>query len=180
MKKIILVFGLISGAISSILMIATIPFADHMSHSLVVGYATMVASFLLVYFGIRSYRDNVGAGSISFGKAFGIGICITLISCAFYVLTWEIIYFNFMHDFMDKYNAHVIDKLQASGATAAAIQAKIQQMNEFKKSYENPFFNAAITFIEPFPVGLLITLISAAVLRKKPQQQSPPSPLPAS
>src|SRR5882672_8418830 len=91
MKKIILIFGFISGAISSTLMIVTIPFADRMGHSLVVGYATMVASFMLVYFGIRSYRDNVGAGSISFGKAFAIGICITLISCCFYVLTWEII-----------------------------------------------------------------------------------------
>ena len=168
MKKIILVFGLISGAISSILMMATIPFADRIGHSLFVGYATMVASFLLVYFGIRSYRDNVGAGSITFGKAFAIGICITLISCFFYIVTWEIIYFNFMHDFLDKYNAHIIEKLQASGATAAAIQTKIQEMNAFKKSYENPFFNAAVTFVEPFPVGLLITLISSTILRKKP------------
>lgn len=168
MKKIILVFGLISGAISSTLMIATIPFADRMGHSLFVGYATMVASFLLVYFGIRSYRDNVGAGSITFGKAFAIGICITLISCLFYIVTWEIIYFNFMHDFLDKYNAHIIAKLQESGATAAAIQAKMQEMAAFKKSYENPFFNAAVTFVEPFPVGLLITLISSAILRKKP------------
>jgi hypothetical protein len=174
MKKIILVFGLISGAISSALMIVTVPFADRIGHSLFLGYATMVASFLLVYFGIRSYRDNASAGSITFGKAFAIGICITLISCAMYVLTWEVIYFNFMHDFMDKYNAHVIAKLQESGATAAAVQAKMQQLNAFKKSYENIFFNMAMTFIEPFPVGLLITLISSAVLRKKPTGATAP------
>ena len=124
-------------------------------------------SFLLVFFGIRSYRDNVGNGQITFAKAFAVGICITLISCIFYVVTWEILYFNFMHDFMDKYGAHMIEKLKASGASAAAIQAQVEQLKKFKELYENPLFNAAMTFIEPFPVGLVITLVSAAVLRKK-------------
>ncbi len=172
MKKTILVFGLISGAISSSMMIATLPFSDQLGHgsgALVLGYTTIVLSFLLVYFGIRSYRDNVGAGQITFGRAFAVGISITLISCIFYVVTWEIVYFNFMHDFMDKYGAHMVEKLQASGASAAAVQAKIEEMKKMKQMYENPLINAAMTFIEPFPVGLLITLISAAVLRKKPQ-----------
>jgi hypothetical protein len=124
---------------------------------------------LLVFFGIRSYRDNVGNGQITFTKAFAVGISIALISCLFYVVTWEIIYFNFMHDFMDKYGALMVEKLKASGASAAAVQAKIEEMKKLKESYENPLFNAAMTFIEPFPVGLVITLLSAGILRKKPQ-----------
>jgi len=180
MKKTVLVFGLISGAISSAMMVATVPFADKLGHSLLIGYTTIVLSFLLVFFGIRSYRDNVGNGRITFGKAFAVGICITLISCVFYVVTWEILYFNFMHDFMDKYGAHVIEKLKAAGASAAAIEAKVQELKKFKEQYENPLFNSLVTFIEPFPVGLVITLISAAVLRKKVPPQAPQSPLPAS
>ena len=74
-----------------------------------------------------------------------------------------------MPDFMDKYGAHVLERMQASGATAAAIQEKSEEINKLKVMYKNPLFNAAMTFIEPFPVGLVITLISAAVLRKKPQ-----------
>jgi len=173
MKKTVLTFGLISGAISSLMMAATVPFMDKIGHGAggyIVGYTGIVLSFLLVYFGIRSYRDKVGNGQITFGKAFAVGICITLISCIFYVVTWEIIYFNFMHDFMDKYGAHVIEKLKASGASAAAVQAKVQEMQKFKEMYENPLFNAAMTFIEPFPIGLAITLISAGVLRKKPAE----------
>ena len=169
MKKTILTFGLIAGAISSVMMIATIPFAKHGSGSLVLGYTTIVLSSLLVFFGIRSYRDNQGNGQINFGKAFAVGICITLISCLCYVVTWEILYFNFFPDFADKYAAHVIEKVKASGASDAAVQAKTQDMNKFKEQYKNPLFRVAMTFIEPFPVGLLITLISAAVLRKKPQ-----------
>ena len=177
MKKTVLTFGLISGALSSLLMVATLPFAHRIgfNKALIVGYTTIVLSFLLVFFGIRSYRDNVGNGQITFTKAFAVGISITLISCLFYVGTWEILYFTVMHGHMDKYAAYMVEKARASGASAAAIQTQIQEMNKLKGMLENPFFNAAMTFIEPFPVGLVITLISAAVLRKKA-----PAPLPAS
>jgi Protein of unknown function (DUF4199) len=172
MQKIVLKYGVISGILIALMMSATVPFQDkidsgHGFIGYITGYTTMVLSFLLVYFGIRSYRDQVGGGQISFGKGFAVGICITLITCIFYVVTWEIIYFNFMHDFMDKYAAHVIEKARAAGASAAALQAKTQQMDQMKRLYENPLYNAAMTFIEPFPVGLLITLLSAAVLRRK-------------
>jgi Protein of unknown function (DUF4199) len=171
MKKTILIFGLISGAVSSLMMIATIPFAhgNGFDHGLIVGYTAIVLSFLLVYFGIRSYRDNVGNGQISFTKAFAVGISITLISCVFYVATWQILYFHFLPGFMDKWSVHEIGKLQASGASAAAIQAKLQEMQRYKEIEDNPFLNAAMTFIEPFPIGLVITLISAVVLKRKPQ-----------
>jgi hypothetical protein len=92
---------------------------------------------------------------------------MVLISSAFYVLTWEIVYFNFLHGFMDNYGNHVIEKLKASGASAAVIQAKTAEWQRSRALYENPLYNAAITFLEPFPVGLVMTLISAAVLKKK-------------
>lgn len=182
MKKTIFTFGLISGVISSLMMVATVPFVDRIGfdRGAYVGYTAIVLSFLLVYFGIRSYRDNVGNGEITFAKAFAVGISITLISCIFYVVTWEVIYFNFMHDFMDKYGAYLVAKAKASGKSPADIQAQIQQLKKYKELYENPLFNAAMTFIEPFPIGLIITLLSAAVLRKKPQSQPAQSPLPAS
>jgi hypothetical protein len=180
MKRIVLKFGLISGAISSTLMLSTIPFANKIGHSLIVGYATIVASFLLVYFGIRSYRNNVGGGKISFGRAFAVGISITVVTCVFYVATWEVMYFFFMPDFMVKYSAAVIDKMRAAGASQAAIQAKTLELQKSTEAYKNPLVNVAMTFIEPFPVGLLITLISSAVLRRKANPQAAASPLPAS
>ena len=183
MKKTVLTFGLISGALSSLMMVATVPFLHKIGFTkgLVIGYTAIVLSFLLVFFGIRSYRDNVGNGQITFTKAFAVGISITLISCIFYVVTWEILYFNFLPpDFMDKYGAQTIEKLKASGASPAAVQVQVQQLKKFKEQYENPLFNSLMTFIEPFPIGLAITLLSAAVLRRKPQSQPAQSPLPAS
>jgi len=182
MKKTVVTFGLISGVISSLMMVATVPFADRIGFDkgAIVGYTAIVLSFLLLFFGIRSYRDNVGNGQITFGKAFAVGISITVISCIFYVVTWEILYFNFLPDFMDKYSVYIVEKLKASGASAAAVQVKVQELKKYKELYDNPFFNALMTFIEPFPIGLVITLISAAVLRKKPQPQPAQSPLPAS
>jgi hypothetical protein len=182
MKKTILTFGLISGVLSSLMMVATVPFVDKIGFDKgeYVGYTAIVLSFLLVFFGIRSYRDNAGNGQITFTKAFAVGISITLISCIFYVVTWEILYFNFMHDFMDNYGADTIEKLKVSGASPAVVQVQVQHLKELKEQYENPLFNSLMTFIEPFPVGLAITLLSAAVLRKKAQSQPAPSPLPAS
>lgn len=183
MKKTVLTYGLISGAISSVMMLAFLPFMHKISFGkgLVIGYTAIVLSFLLVIFGIRSYRDNVGNGQITFTKAFAVGISITLISCIFYVATWEIVYFHFLpRDFMDKYGAQTIERLKASGASPAAVEAQVQQQKKFKEQYENPLFNSLMTFIEPFPIGLAITFVSAAVLRRKPQSQPAQSPLPAS
>jgi hypothetical protein len=169
MKKTIFTFGVIGGLLASLMMIGTTPFLHKISSTtgLIVGYTSIVASFLLVYFGIRSYRDTVGGGQISFGRGFAVGICITLITCAFYVVTWEIIYFNFMPHIMDGYGAGAVEKLRASGASAAVVQAKVDAMRKFHDSYNNPLYNSMMTFIEPFPVGLVITLLSAAVLKRR-------------
>jgi hypothetical protein len=177
MKKTVLTFGLISGALCS-LNSGVAAFADKIGFdkSEILGYTILVLSFLLVFFGIRSYRDNVGNGQITFTKAFTVGICITLISSLCYVVIWEVLYFNFLPDFMDKYGAYVVEKLKASGASPAAVQAQLQQLKQYKGLY----LNAAMTFIEPFPVGLVITLISAAVLRKRAQSPPAQSPAPAS
>jgi amino acid transporter len=182
MKKSILTFGLISGALISLMMAVTVPFSDKIGFDKgeLVGYTTMVLSFLLVFFGIRSYRDDASNGRITFAKGFAVGISISLITCIFYVVTWEILYFNFLPGFMDKYAAYMVAKLQASGASSAIIQAQLQQLNRLKAMYDNPLYNAAMTFLEPLPVGLVMTLISAAILRRKAQPQPAQSTLSAS
>lgn len=169
MKKTVLTFGLISGAIMVAIMYATMPFADKIGFDrmLIIGYTKMVAAFMLVFFGIRSYRENVSDGHITFGRAFAVGILITIVACICYVIAWEILYFNFMPDHLDKYASYAIEKARAAGATQQALDAQLQEMKDFKVMYNNPFINAAFTFIEPFPVGLIVTLISAAILRKK-------------
>jgi hypothetical protein len=171
MKKTVLTFGLISGAVAALLMFSTLPFMHRIGFDkgLIVGYTGIVVSLLLVPFGIRSYRENVGAGHITFGRAFAVGILITLISCICYVVAWEIIYFNFLPDFAEKYTAYMVEKARAAGASQQTIAATVQDMKNMKAMLDNPLINAAMTFIEPFPVGLVITLVSAAILRKKAQ-----------
>jgi Protein of unknown function (DUF4199) len=182
MKKTVLTFGLISGLILSVLMGGSLLLADKIGsgHSMVLGYTMMVASFLLIYFGIRSYRDNTLDGQISFGRAFACGILISLITTVCYVAMWEVLYFNFMPHFMDSYFAAQIAKVQSSGLDSATTAAQVAAIRHSQQLYQNPFVNMAYTFIEPFPVGLIITLISAAVLRKRPQSQPAQSPSPAS
>jgi hypothetical protein len=179
MKKIVLTFGLIAGLIMSILMDASVLLASKIGSghgSLVLGYTILVASFLLIYFGIRSYRDNNLAGQISFGRAFACGILITLITTVIYVTTWEILYFNFIPHFMDSYWAAQIHKVQTRGLDPVTTAARVAEIQHSQQLYQNPLVNMAYTFVEPFPIGLIITLVSAAILRRKAPVESSAAP----
>lgn len=168
MKKTVLTFGLISGLIMSVLMGGSLLLADKIGsgHSLTLGYTIMVASFLLIYFGVRSYRDNSRAGQISFGRALACGILITLVSSVCYVVLWEVLYFNFMPHFMDSYFAAQIHKVQSAGLDSATTAARVAAIQHSQQLYQNPLVNMAYTLMEPLPVGILITVTTAALLRR--------------
>lgn len=169
MRKIVLTFGLIAGAMLSVFMLATIPFMDRIGFDkgMFIGYAGMVLAFLMVYFGVRSYRDNVAGGHIGFGRAFMVGLAITAVASTCYVATWQFIYYKVTPDFADKYIAYAVDKARKSGASDAAIAAQKREINEMMTLYKNPLANIAITFLEPLPVGLLFTLVTAGLLGRR-------------
>lgn len=170
MRKIVLTFGLIAGAILSVMMLLTVPFHDQIgfgTEGYIVGYTSMVLAFLMVFVGVKSYRDNVAGGSVTFGRAFKVGVMITAIASTCYVATWQVVYYKFMPDFLDKYAAYSLDKAKESGATDAQIAVKRKEMTEFKEMYKNPLVNIALTFLEPLPVGILFTLVTAGVLSRK-------------
>ncbi len=172
MRKIVVKFGLIAGAIMSVMMLATIRLEDkldigHGGLALLIGYTTMVVAFLMVYFGVRSYRDGASGGKVTFGRAFAVGLMITMVASVCYVATWEFVYYRLMPDFADKYAAAAVEHAKKSGATEAQIAATTKEMEEFKMAYKNPLVNIAYTLIEPLPVGLLFTLVAAGVLSRK-------------
>jgi hypothetical protein len=169
MKKTVLTFGVISGLILSVMMIATIPFMHKIGSDkgYIIGYTTMVLAGLLVFFGIRSYRENVSGGRITFARAFAVGILISAIACLFYVGTWEVMFYNFMPDFAEKYAAQMVQHAKASGASQQKIDETTRATEQFVRNYHNPAYNIAMTFLEVFPPFLLITLLSAAILRRK-------------
>lgn len=172
MKKIVLTFGLISGAILAGTFAITLPFHDAIGfdNGMVIGYTSMVLAFLLVFFGVRAYRDQVGGGTVSFGRAFSVGLLIAVVGSLCYVASWELIMIRFAPDYMTKYSAHIIEKERAAGASEAAIAAKQAELDKFTEMYKNPLINSAMTFCEPMPVGLIVALVSAGVLsrRRKP------------
>jgi hypothetical protein len=169
MRKIVLTYGLIAGAILSAMMLITVAFQDQIGFDkgTIIGYTTMVLAFLMVFFGVKSYRDNVAAGTVTFGRAFKVGLMIMAVATICYVATWEVIYYQFAPDFGDKYAAYVVEKAKKAGATDEQIAEKTKQMTDFKEMYKNPLVNIALTLLEPLPVGILLTLITAGVLSRK-------------
>jgi hypothetical protein len=177
MKKVVWTFGLISGAILSAMMLLTIPFAfaDSIGFDtgMIIGYTTMVLAFLLVFFGVRSYRDNVAGGAVGFGRAFTVGSLIVLIASVCYVATWEVIYFKLAPGYSTKMQAYMVDRARASGESPEVIQEKVTEAEDFMERYQNPAFNAALTFREPLPVGLVFALMSAGILSRRRRRAQP-------
>lgn len=169
MKKIVLTFGLIAGAVMSALMVIAMVNQEAIGfdRGAMVGYTSMVLAFLMVFFGVKSYRDNVAGGHVTFGQAFKVGLLITLIATACYVVTWQIVYYGFMPDFLDKYMAYAMEQARQSGATEAQLAAQAKEMAEFGEMYKNPLVNVAFTVIEPLPVGLVFTLVTAGVFGRR-------------
>lgn len=180
MKRTVLVFGLLAGLfLAGTMVFLTLPRLDDPSHfdsGLLLGYTIMVLAFLLVFFGIRSYRENVGGGAISFGRACAVGALITLVASACYVATWQVIYYGgYAGDFMAHYSEWSLEQARAEGATDAELAEKRAEMEEFAAMYRNPVINAGVTLLEPLPVGLIMTLVSAAILRRRRRE----APVPA-
>jgi hypothetical protein len=149
MKKIVLTFGLISGVILSAMMVMTLPFQDRIGYDKgeIIGYTTMVLASLLIFFGVRAYRDNVAGGTVRFGRAFGVGMLIASVAAVCYVATWEVLYFNFMPDFAQKYQAHVLEKAKADGASEQELAKQKADFEKYAVMYKNPAINAAVTFL---------------------------------
>jgi Protein of unknown function (DUF4199) len=132
-----------------------------------------VISALLVFFGIRSYRENLPGGRLTFGRRFAVGILITLVSKFCYVAAREVAYFKFMPGFADKYAAAMVERAKASGEREEKIERATRQAQQFKEMYRKPVVNVALTFAEVFPIGLAVKLVSAAILRKKQAAKTP-------
>lgn len=168
MKKIVLTYGLIGGFISCIGYMLTLNGTD-MDMGMVVGFASMLVCFSLIFVAIKSYRDKLHGGTVSFGKAFTIGLYISLIASSIYVIVWLIMLYNFYPDFADKYAAATLEAMKAKGSAPAEIAKKAAEMESFKDMYKNPVMVVLWTYIEILPIGIMVSLIAAAILKKKPQ-----------
>ncbi|MCE7064862.1 DUF4199 domain-containing protein [Dyadobacter sp. CY326] len=174
MKKTILVCGLIAGIIVSVFMVTSAAMcykSEDFDGSIVLGYASMLLAFSLIFVGVKNYRDKFSNGNVSFGKAFTIGLYITLIASTVYVIVWLFDYYIFVPDFMEKYAAHVIRQSQAEGLTGAEMQQKVAEMDGYKEMYKSPIMIILFTYLEILPVGLVVSLLSALILKRTPTQQ---------
>jgi len=175
MKKIIFVCGIIGGLISIGWFIFSVQvFKLNLSEkeALFFGYASMVLAFSLIFVGIKNFRDNYNGGVISFGEAIKVALLITAVASTVYVGVWLIDYYFFTPDYMVKYAASVLAGLKASHASQANIDKQMAQLAEYAKTYNNPFLNALVTYREIVPVGIVMSLIAALILKNKPKSSA--------
>jgi hypothetical protein len=174
MRKIALTFGLLAGVIVSIFMVITVKMCAsgtiNFDNSDFIGYGSMVIALSMIFFGIKSYRDNYQNGAIKFGKGLQVGMLITLVASLIYAVAGETYYQidpEINTAIMDKYADYHINKLRENGAPPDEIAQKAKEMADMKEMHKNPLIRFVMTLAIILPVGIIITLISAAVLRKK-------------
>jgi len=171
MKKIILTYGLIAGTIVAILMLITMPMLHNEiiapDSGELVGYTTMVIALSMIFFGIKSFRDNYANGVVTFWRGCQIGLLITLIAAVMYGLAWEVTYSRIGESFMAKMTNDHIEGLRESGASEAEVEKARVEWESFIEMYKNPFIRFSVTLTEILPVGIILTLLSAGLLRKK-------------
>ena len=171
MKKDVWKYGLLSGLVLAVTMAVTVPFEHRIgaNYAMLVGYTTMVLSFLIVFVGVKHYRDTGCGGSITFGRAFAAGALMMLISCFCYVAMWEVLNATIEKSFARDYTASMVKRAQNSGLQGAALEAKIAEAHKFEVMYANPLYRMSMTLMEPLPVGIVMALVAAGILRRKPE-----------
>ncbi len=174
MKRNILVFGTIAGLLvsafmgtSMAIMLSSGSEMEGGSGAMIIGFASMAVAFSFVFVGIKNFRDKQNGGVLTFGQGFLMGFLISLLASTLYVITWAVEYHYFFPDFMEKYAALQIKELNASHLKPDELAKKIKGVQEAKENYKNPLFFALYTYTEILPLGLLITVISALILKRK-------------
>ena len=169
MRNQVLKYGLLSGLALAITMAATVPFMHRIpaGSAMAISYTLMVLSFLIVFVGIKHYRDTECGGSITFGRAFAAGALMMLLACACYVAMWEVLSATVEKHFAQDYAAIMVKHARSSGLQGAALDAKIAEAHHFEIQYANPLYRMSMTLLEPLPVGLVMALVSAGMLRRK-------------
>lgn len=174
MKKIILINGILASIIACLWMALSIIVATDpvMDLGMFIGFSTMILAFVFVFIGIAQYRKNIGNGYISFGKAFQVGFLITLMASTCYVVVWLIEFQFFVPDFMTKYTEATLNKMRLQGESAAKIAEQAKKMAIETQTYNSSiWYRMAYTYVEILPLGTVITLIAALVLKRKPKSE---------
>ena len=168
MRKIILTHGLVGGLIvGTPMLLQGLLLEEHppVPIAMAIGYATMLIALSTVFLGVKRQRDTVGGGVIKFWPALSMGLAISAVAGVIYVLTWELTQALTGYGFVAEYTDTMVAEKQAAGASAEEIATLRAQMADFAVQYADPLYRLPVTFIEIFPVGVVVSLISAALLR---------------
>jgi len=165
--KYALTYGLLSGLVIIATMLSGILLGgqDSFFSSMWFGYLVMLVALTFIFVGVKRYRDIEHGGVIKFKPALVMGLGIAGVAAVAYIVVWESYLALTDYRFMDDYVAGILRARQAEGASAAAIAQEAASLESMRISYGNPLYRIPITFLEIFPVGLLVALFSASLLR---------------
>jgi len=152
MKTTILRYGFFSLIAAVVLFLAALVLGQELSSTtqMVIGYISMTISLLFVFFGIKHYRDQENNGSITFRKAFILGIFISVFAAVGFA---------------------IIDYIYTAVINPDWIANYVQTQRDLGYEGEIPDHTssslAVFMFLIVMVVGIIITILSALILQRK-------------
>ena len=165
--KYALTYGLVSGLVIIAMMLSGLLLSgqDSFFSSMWFGFLVMLVALTFIFVGVKRYRDVERGGVIKFVPALAMGLGIAAVAAVAYIIVWEAYLALTEYRFIDDYIAGVLRAREAAGASADAIVKEAAGLESMRITYRNPLLRVPMTFLEIFPVGLLVALFSALLLR---------------
>lgn len=129
------------------------------------GYVTWIIIIVCLFYAMKSYRDSVNQGTLSYGNAFVIGLLVAIIA-GFISSVFTYIQFRFISpEIIDKMLQMTEDKLMSKGMSDDMIEKSI----EMSKKFMTPIIMSIMGFIMTVIIGGILSLIIAAIAKKDPE-----------
>jgi hypothetical protein len=127
------------------------------------GYIFMLVQIAVLFFLVKSYRDNFKHGMITYGEALGASVIICLYYAIIMAIFTYILYTVIDTGLLDKQLAMAEELFQKKGLPQASIDTAMAM----QKKMMTPAFMAPMSILGNMFFGVIFSLIVAAFVRKE-------------
>ncbi|MBD0287950.1 MAG: DUF4199 domain-containing protein [Flavisolibacter sp.] len=135
----------------------------------IAGWAGILLSVIFVYFGLKYYRDKQNNGSLNFGEGLKLGMLIVLFPSVAFAI-FDVVYVMVLDpQFFDKYYTYQVEQIRNT-VPASELAQRMKELQQQRDMFSSPLVQFIVMFLSVFVTGLIVTIISTLLLKRKVMQ----------